>query len=131
MLIETVEDLRKVLKEGPYAWPGGYPLYYVTADGGTLLPSTVEAEQEQIEEAIREDDRNGGWRVVGVDINYESELYDDHTGEQIPAAYGVYNEEEEEKERERSRQERRQWQEEAPGKSFAVWLRERMKRGDT
>lgn len=65
-----------------HAWPGGYPLYYVTADGGTLSPKAV-IENEAL---CSGDDPQ--WSVVAVQTNYEdTELYCDHTGERIDAAY--------------------------------------------
>ena len=30
--INSVEEFESALKNGPFAWPGGYPLYFVTAD---------------------------------------------------------------------------------------------------
>jgi hypothetical protein len=88
MDINTVADLDEALEHGPYAWPGGYPVYFVTADGGALAFKTVEAEYDTIADAINDDDTNGGWRVVAADVNWEDpELYDDHTGERIESAY--------------------------------------------
>jgi len=36
MKINTVKDFGEALRNGPYAWPGGYPLFFITADGGAL-----------------------------------------------------------------------------------------------
>ncbi len=89
MEIKTVADLDEALERGPHAWPGGYPIYFITADGGALAFQTVKDEIDTIREAIDDDDTNGGWRVNYADINWEDdELYDDHTGDLIESAYG-------------------------------------------
>ena len=31
MLINSISDFRRAIHNGPYAWPGGYPLYFITA----------------------------------------------------------------------------------------------------
>jgi len=33
MKIETISDFRKAMRHGPYAWPGGYPCYFIMGDG--------------------------------------------------------------------------------------------------
>lgn len=85
--IRTVAQLKATLRNGPYAWPGGYPMYFVTSDGGALSFKTVREEFRSIADAIQSGDDNG-WRVVGCDINYEdNDLYDTHTSERIESAY--------------------------------------------
>mgnify|MGYP003342289360 FL=1 len=82
-------DLKAVLRNGAYAWPGGYPLYFITNDGAALSFSTVLDELPRIMAAIKDRHDRSGWKVVGVDVNWEDdELYDDHTGEKIESAYG-------------------------------------------
>lgn len=86
--IRTVADLKATLRNGPYAWPGGYPLYFITSDGAALSFESVQKEFRLIVDSIQTG-TNDGWRVVGCDINYEdSELYCDHSGERIESAYG-------------------------------------------
>lgn len=87
MNIETVQQFDEALGE-PYAWPGGYPRYFITSDGAALSYKAAQENAEVIRDAIRVKD-NGGWRVVAVDVNWEdTELYCDHTGEKIESAYG-------------------------------------------
>lgn len=85
--INTVAELDEAIANGPYAWPGGYPIYYLTDDGGALSHASVVAEREGIADSI-ENGSNDGWRVVAVDVNWEDpDLYDDHSGERIESAY--------------------------------------------
>ena len=86
--IRTTAELRATIRGGPYAWPGGYPLYFITSDGGALSFETVRDELRNVLEAIH-NQADDGWRVVACAINHEdSDLHDDHTGERIPPAYG-------------------------------------------
>lgn len=59
-----------------YAWPGGYPLYYVTDQGSMLCPAHANVEADYSDELI-----------VAADVNYEdASLYCEH-GDRIPSAY--------------------------------------------
>lgn len=83
----TVEDFEKALEEGPYAWPGGYPVYFIVDDGEALSFNAALENKENIIDSI-ESKTNDGWRVVGRDINYEdNDLYCAHTNEKIECAY--------------------------------------------
>lgn len=86
--IATVADLKATLRNGGYAWPGGYPLFFVTSDGGALSFEAVRAELATIMDSIA-NNHCDGWRVVAVDTNWEdSTLMCDHTNKRIPSAYG-------------------------------------------
>jgi hypothetical protein len=88
MTINSISDFRKAMRHGPYAWPGGYPCYFITSDGEALSFDAAKAERRNILEAIRDQDRSG-WRVVAMDINWEdTDLVCAHTGERIESAYG-------------------------------------------
>ncbi len=66
-----------------YAWPGGYPVFYVTNDGGALCPGCV---QDELEQCCDPDAH--GWHVVAHDANWENpDLYCDHCSERIESAY--------------------------------------------
>lgn len=70
-----------------YAWPGGYPIYYVCSDGGVLCHKCVNDNLALIQEAIANND-NSGWRVDGRDINWEDpDLSCDNCGKRIESAY--------------------------------------------
>lgn len=65
-----------------YAWPGGYPIYYIVEDGGVLCPDCV---NENLELAEGDDPQ---WCIVAYDINYEDdELYCDNCNKKIEPAY--------------------------------------------
>lgn len=77
-----------------YAWPGGYPLFYLVADNGVLCPACANGENGS--EAFTAEDVNSGraaedeqWRIVACDANWEDEsLYCDHCNKRIESAYG-------------------------------------------
>jgi len=81
MTLQEIKDQNEN-KIPSYAWPGGYPLYYITKDGGTLSPEAV----IENEELCSGDDPQ--WQVIAVEANYENpDLYCDHSGVKIEAAY--------------------------------------------
>ena len=82
---KTPGQLAQELAANPYAWPGGYPQYAITADGGVLCQHCCKAEMETIEGTT---DPASGWYIVALDINWEDNtLPCDHCGELVPAAY--------------------------------------------
>jgi hypothetical protein len=67
-----------------YAWPSGYPIYYVTADGGVLCPGC--ANSDGTTNDANADDKQ--WYIVGQGINYEdADLVCDHCECTVEAAY--------------------------------------------
>jgi hypothetical protein len=64
MIIKTISDFRRVIRSGPYAWPGGYPLYFVTSDGGALSFKTAKEERSSILKAIQEG-ASSLWKSIG------------------------------------------------------------------
>jgi hypothetical protein len=83
----TIRDLKQALRNGPYAWPGGYPTYFIACDGEALSHAAVKAALRQVYWAMSHRD-SGGWRVIGAAINWEdNHLTCAHTGERIPCAY--------------------------------------------
>ncbi len=89
MRIRSISDFRRAVRNGPYAWPGGYPLYWVMADGGALAFKNANrfACRHVMLEALR-DGNDAQWRPVALEINWEdSELICDQTGEPIESAY--------------------------------------------
>ncbi len=92
MTIESISDFRKAFRQGPYAWPGGYPMYFVLSDGEALSFKSAKLARRHILEALADYRTNrrehSGWRPIGLAINWEdSDLHCVHTGEAIEAAY--------------------------------------------
>jgi len=84
----STRDIKRWIRHGAFAWPGGYPMYFITDDGAALSFATVKAEWSNVCDSIRRE-CSDGWRVIAVDINYEDgDLIDDHSGERIESAYG-------------------------------------------
>ena len=72
-----------------YAWPGGYPIYYVCADNGVLCPQCANTEP-----SVREADKHPDypdydqWRIVAGEVNWEdSNLTCDNCNQRIESAY--------------------------------------------
>lgn len=84
-----------------YAWPGGYPLYYLDGCNNVLCPDCVNRQQKEYELDILADLCN--WAIdpsddstyfdvrdlpVAADINYEDNaFYCDNCSERIESAY--------------------------------------------
>ena len=67
-----------------YAWPGGYDLFGIASDGGTLCCDCMRREYYRIAYSRRyriDDD----WRIVAIDsaANYEGPICCDHCGKGI------------------------------------------------
>ncbi|TKW76784.1 MAG: hypothetical protein DI543_19145 [Bradyrhizobium icense] len=101
LAIKRCDQFNKALAGGAFAWPGGYPLYFLMADGESLafdvagLPDVAPL----IRDAIIAGPHTGNddWRVVAVGVNWEdSEMTCVHTGRPIECAYPPDDEEEEE-----------------------------------
>ncbi len=73
-----------------YAWPGGYPLYYICQDGGTLCPACANGGNGSLAYTDKSPDGidDSQWKVVGQEVNYEDDsLFCDHCNAQVEAAY--------------------------------------------
>lgn len=59
-----------------YAWPGGYPLFYIDAENNVLCAKCARENDEYSAE------------LTGADVNWEdSTLYCEHCSERIESAY--------------------------------------------
>ena len=85
----TLDQFNAALETGPYAWPGGYPCYFVMADGAAVSFKAAKAMADTIREYISDDmPASSGWRPAAVNVNWEDpDLICDHTGERIESAY--------------------------------------------
>jgi hypothetical protein len=80
-------QLRATLRAGENTFPGCYPMYMITSDGGALHFACVRDNLRSVLDSIR-NKIDDGWRVQAVEVNYEStDLYCDHCGKLIEAAY--------------------------------------------
>ena len=70
-----------------HVWPGGYPLIYLTEDGGVLCPACANGANGS--EASVEPDADPGWKLLAGEIHYEGppEICD-HCGAAVESAYG-------------------------------------------
>ena len=100
LLIKTVDDFRKALSDGQYAWPGGYPRYFIMKDNEAMSFDSCEKEQKRIESAMADETScDDEWIPVAVDINWEDDyLFCAHSGEKIECAYPTDEEDEEDEE---------------------------------
>lgn len=87
--IRTAADLKACLRAGPYAWPGGYQLWFIMADGEAL---SFEAARENLHElisAIRSNHRHDGWRPIAIEGEHMGDFPDGvtcaHSGAEIVA----------------------------------------------
>ena len=88
MLINSISDFRRAVRNGPYAWPGGYPLYWIMADGGACEFKVAKTERRAFLQALRDNWRSDQWRPVALEVNWvDADLWCDHTGERIESAY--------------------------------------------
>jgi hypothetical protein len=70
-----------------YAWPGGYPIAYMTIEGDTLCPDCVNAEIDLISAAKQDNDKQ--WWVRSQFIHWEGDPeICCHCGKPIESAYG-------------------------------------------
>jgi hypothetical protein len=83
----TAIEFTQILESGPYAWPGGYPLYFIMADGEPLSFKAAIDEKDRILTEL-EDKCDPAWRPVAHEVNWEDgDLYCAHSNERIESAY--------------------------------------------
>ena len=76
---------RRSIVSEPFTFPGCYPRYAITDDGGALCRHCCANEAERIDAATDGD----GWNITATDINWEdTALSCDHCGALIESAYG-------------------------------------------
>ena len=70
-----------------FAWPGGYPVIYLCADGGVLCPACANGENGS--EASTDSDAPQDWRLLANTVHWEGPpAICDHCNAQIESAYG-------------------------------------------
>ena len=83
--INSVADFKATLRAGSHVWPGGYPLYFIMADGEPMSFYAALTEARLIIEAMLRGDKHDQWRVIGCE---DTELFCCHTNQRIESAYG-------------------------------------------
>jgi hypothetical protein len=83
----NINDIRMSDGKLPaYAWPGGYPLYYLAKDNGVLCPKCAN-------EFTPDRDNDEQLEPVAYDVNWEDDsLYCEHCNARIESAYGEESE---------------------------------------
>ena len=86
----NLRDIKKALRNGAFAWPGGYPLFFIAA-GVPLCFSCVGREWRDVVHAhISPGGRHTGWFVEACDVNWEdTDLTCDCCSSRIESAYGM------------------------------------------
>ena len=86
--IDGARKLKEALRNGPYAWPGGYPVYFIAADGEAI---SFQAVCDNFKSCLHDTlypDYGTDWQIVAADINWEdASLYCAHSGDRIESAY--------------------------------------------
>ena len=87
----STKDLKTQIRSGQFAWPGGYPLYFLTSEGDTLSFEAVRENFATIVSAMRSRS-NDGWCIIACAVNWEdSSLLCSHTSKRIESAYAEEN----------------------------------------
>ena len=79
-----LNNLKQFIRSGGYAWPGGYQMALLMADGEVI---DAQAARENYRLIRRETGTD--WTPVDVFIHWEGDsLYCAHSGREIPSSYG-------------------------------------------
>jgi hypothetical protein len=83
-------QLKNFIRCNGIAWPGGYPMFALMADGEVIDAQSARENYKQILAATRNPRTNEQWQVEAIDIHWEGEaLQCAHSGRMIDSAYGV------------------------------------------
>lgn len=86
--IANVHELKATVRAGGFAWPGGYPLFFITSDCAPLCFDCVRSEFLAVSLSVRWK-LSDGWRVIGAQVNWEEpDLRCEHCSKPIESAYG-------------------------------------------
>ena len=88
MTITNKVELATAYKQGPYAWPGGYPVYPITVDGELFCWKCFKSEYSLIASDVQ-DQVAGCWRVTDLHVNWEdTSAYCGNCSTHLESAYG-------------------------------------------
>jgi hypothetical protein len=69
-----------------FAWPGGYPIVYLVADGSVICPDCANGENGSEASPESEDEQ---WKLVDFHVHYEGPPQCcEHCGVEVESAYG-------------------------------------------
>lgn len=89
----TRAEFQQALTDGPYAFPGGYPRFFLMGDGEAVSFKAAEERTDEIRAAIDAGNARADWFPVAVEINWEDpDLYCAHSGARIESAYAEEDE---------------------------------------
>lgn len=70
-----------------FAWPGGYPITYLLADGGVLCPACANGDNGS--EATEDPGADKEWRLAASDVHWEGPASTcECCGAELESAYG-------------------------------------------
>lgn len=81
--------IKDQLREGRFAWPGGYPKFFLCADGELLSFEAAYENFRRIAHAhMFPEYRDAQWTLVACDVNWEDgSMICAHSGKRIESAY--------------------------------------------
>lgn len=92
--MKALQQVKAAIRNGPFVWPGGYPLLAIMEDGENLCIPCLHREFRSIVRATL----RGYWRewvLAGVDVYWEGPpVQCAHCGTTVESAYGDPNAEE-------------------------------------
>ena len=83
---QTLEKVKDAIRH-PFAWPGGYPVYTIMADGELMCTDCARENYKLIVQATKDQLRDG-WQAYGSDVLYEGSEYCCHCDKELESAYG-------------------------------------------
>ncbi len=85
----TTKDIKTALRNGPFAWPGGYPLYFLSHGGDVLCFGCVRSNFRSVVEHTKMGDRSASWHLGACEVHWEgSPLECAECQCEIESAYG-------------------------------------------
>jgi hypothetical protein len=87
-LMLALSYIKDELRDGDYAWPGGYPKYFQTCSGEALSFDAVRQNYREVVRAHRTRDEDSDWSLCACEVNWDNpELYCARTNARIESAY--------------------------------------------
>ena len=84
MRISNLSQFRAAMRQGKYAWPGGYECFFVTSDGVAICFDCARKERRSIIDSVA-NRINDGWRAIAFECsaNCDGPIDCDHCGAEI------------------------------------------------